>query len=577
MRTSQFLLATVKETPADAEIVSHQLMIRAGMIRQVAAGIYNWLPLGLRVVRKIEQIVREEMNRAGAQEMLLPAVQPAELWQQSGRWDEYGPELLRMVDRHKRDFCFGPTHEEVITSLLRNEIRSYRQLPANFYQIQTKFRDEIRPRFGVMRAREFIMKDAYSFDVNQAGLQQSYDLMFEAYSRIFTRFGLEFRSVEADSGAIGGSVSCEFHVLADSGEDAIATCRRCGYAANLELVACPPPGEQRPEPKTALTKVDTTGLYNIDDVCKHLAVDATQSAKTLVVKGVDRPVALVLRGDHELNAIKAEKLSQVMKPLQLASVDEVKRATGCEPGSIGPVGLSIPIFVDHCATLLSDFTCGANEADKHLTGVNWGRDLPEPQSVDLRTAQAGEGCPTEVVPGEWCSGVLEIRRGIEVGHIFQLGTKYSKAMDATCLDQNGDKVPMCMGCYGIGVTRIAAAAIEQNFDKAGIIWPDPLAPFDVCMVPIGYQKSKEVAQVANELYEKLRDAGFAVLMDDRRERPGVMFADMDLVGIPHRLVIGERGIKQGIVEYKSRRTGDTQDIALDSLVDTLSELRGAFS
>lgn len=575
MRTSQLLLATVKETPTDAEIVSHQLMVRAGMIRKVAAGIYNWLPLGLRVVRKVENIVREEMNRAGAQEVLLPAVQPAELWQQSGRWDEYGPELLRITDRHDRAFCFGPTHEEIITSLLRNEIRSYRQLPANFYQIQTKFRDEIRPRFGVMRAREFIMKDAYSFDIDQTGLRRSYDIMYDAYSRIFSRFGLEFRSVAADSGAIGGSVSCEFHVLAESGEDAIATCTSCDFAANLELVASASTDDQRGAPESDLTKVDTKGLYTIDKVCEHLHIAPQQSAKTLVVRGVEGPVALVLRGDDDLNAIKAEKLPEVAKPLQLADRDEVRRATGCEPGSVGPVGLNIPVIADHRAALLFDFTCGANEADTHLMDVNWARDLPEPRQADLRMAKAGEPCPTKNPAKESCPGVLEIRRGIEVGHIFQLGTKYSEAMDATCLDESGNKTPMHMGCYGIGVTRIVAAAIEQNYDESGIIWPDPITPFDVCVIPIGFHNSKEIERVAENVYAKLGDAGFDVLLDDRRERPGVMFADMELVGIPHRLVIGERGLKHGIIEYKSRRNGSPQDVPVDSLVDTLVELRDA--
>ena len=567
MRTSQFLLATVKETPSDAEIISHQLMLRAGMIRKLAAGLYTWLPMGLRALRKVERIVREEMDRAGAQEVLMPAVQPAELWQESGRWDQYGPELLRLTDRHRREFCFGPTHEEVITDLIRRELRSYRQLPANFYQIQTKFRDEIRPRFGVMRAREFLMKDAYSFHVDEASLRETYQIMHETYSRIFRRVGLEFRAVAADSGAIGGSASHEFHVLADSGEDAIAICSACDYAANIELAPALPPVGKRASATVAMQGIATPGQHSIEEVSKYLKVNPAATVKTLLVKGVGGVIALVLRGDHELNVVKAEKLPQVMKPLVFVTPGEVELAAGCEPGSIGPVGLKIPVIADESATRLSDFVCGANVNGEHLTGVNWGRDLPEPIVADIRNVQPGDPCPRST--DHACKGTLDIRRGIEVGHVFQLGTKYSAAMNATVLDEAGRATIMPMGCYGIGVSRIVAAAIEQNHDANGIIWPDAIAPFEIALVPIGYQKSARAKEATDKLYSVLRNAGFDVLLDDRNERPGVMFADMDLIGIPHRLVVGEKGLDKGVVEYKGRRDEKPQDLALDDLIGQL--------
>ncbi len=562
MRVSRFLLSTVRETPAEAETVSHQLMLRAGMIRKLAAGIYTWLPLGLRVLRKVEAIVREEMNRAGAQEVLMPAVQPAELWQESGRWEQYGPELLRLQDRHRRDFCFGPTHEEVITDLIRREIKSYRQLPANFYQIQTKFRDEIRPRFGVMRAREFLMKDAYSFHVDEASLRETYDVMHAAYTRIFTRIGLQFRPVEAATGQIGGSRSHEFHVLADAGEDAIAICNTCDYAANVELAAAWPPLGKRPAPGAALETVDTPGSHTIEEVSRFLGIDPRTTAKTLLVRGTGGVVALVLRGDHELNPLKAERLPQVAKPLALVTPGEVEVAAHCEPGSIGPVGLSIPVIADESAARLADFVCGANENGKHLRHVNWGRDLPEPIVADIRNVVPGDPCPAN--DGR-CPGTLDIRRGIEVGHIFQLGTKYSEAMQATVLDEAGRAVVMPMGCYGIGVSRVVAAAIEQNHDERGIHWPDAIAPFGIALVPIGYHKSPAVRAAADDLYHALSGAGFEVLLDDRNERPGVMFADMDLIGIPHRLVLGDKGLARGVAEYKGRRDKEPRDIALDQV------------
>lgn len=562
MRTSQFLLSTLKETPADAEIISHQLMLRAGMIRRVAAGVYNWLPLGLRVLRKVETVIREEMDRAGAQELLMPAIQPAEFWQESGRWEEYGPELLRLTDRHQREFCFGPTHEEVITDLIRREIRSYRQLPATFYQIQTKFRDEIRPRFGVMRAREFLMKDAYSFHSNTESLDQTYDIMHDAYSRIFTRLGLEYRPVEADSGAIGGNASHEFHVLADAGEDGLVICPECDYAANVEQAPALPSIGKRPAPALEMETIDTPGQHSIEQISSFLGIQPEQTVKTLLVHGADSPVALLLRGDHQLNEIKAEKLPMVLKPLAMLSPAEVKQATGCAPGSVGPVGLEIPVIADESALRLADFVCGANQDDKHLTGVNWGRDLPEPELADLRNIVEGDPCPR-------CDGEVIIRRGIEVGHIFKLGTKYSESMNATCLDQNGKAVIMPMGCYGIGVSRVVSAAIEQSHDEKGIIWPPNLAPFDAVIVPIGYHKSEQVSKVCDELYNDLSEAGLNVLLDDRNERPGVMFADMELIGIPHRIVIGERGLKNGFVEYKSRTEDEAQDIALSDITSHL--------
>jgi prolyl-tRNA synthetase len=569
MRSSRFLLATLKETPTDAEIISHQLMLRAGMIRRVAAGVYDWLPLGLRVLRKIETIVREEMNASGAQEVLLPAVQPAELWQESGRWDDYGPELLRLTDRHQRDYCFGPTHEEIITALAKSEIQSYRQLPTNFYQIQTKFRDEIRPRFGVMRAREFIMKDAYSFDIDPKGMGESYNVMYRAYERIFSRLGLEAQAVEADSGAIGGNFSHEFHVMADSGEDGIALCPEADYSANVEKVDLPPSPGKRSTPTGELKTVDTPGQHTIENLCAFLTIKPDQTLKTLLVDGVDgNPVALLLRGDHELNALKAERLDEVATPVRMTSPDAIRTAVGVEPGSIGPVGLKLTVIADHSVLTLADFTCGANSDGRHFKNVNWGRDLPLPRGEDLRKAVDGDPCPADR------SKEIRVRRGIEVGHVFQLGTKYSESMQATVLDENGETNVLHMGCYGIGVTRIVAAAIEQNHDKNGIIWPSPIAPFDVCIVPIGLDKSKPVADTVKDLYQQLIDAGFEVLLDDRNERPGVMFAEMDLIGIPHRLVISERGLKNGTVEYQNRRIGNSTDYPLLDLVVTLAELTG---
>jgi prolyl-tRNA synthetase len=570
MRTSQYLLATEKETPADAEIISHQLMLRAGMIRKLAAGLYTWLPLGLRVLRKVEAIVREEMDRAGAQELLMPAVQPAELWQESGRWEQYGSELLRLRDRHAREFCFGPTHEEVITDLCRRELRSYKQLPANFYQIQTKFRDETRPRFGVMRAREFLMKDAYSFHLDQDSLQQTYDVMYDTYSRIFTRLGLEFRPVQADTGSIGGNASHEFHVLADSGEDAIAFSSVSDYAANVELAEALAPAGERPAAAAAMQTVDTPEVHSIDEVCAFLQVNAADTVKTLLVNGengdgeLEGVVALVLRGDHELNTIKAEKLSGVAAPLTFADEDAIRAAARCGAGSIGPVGLSIPVLVDRAAAHLADFVCGANEDGKHLRGVNWGRDLAEPLAVDIRNVVEGDPSPDG-------KGTLSIKRGIEVGHIFQLGDKYANAMNATVLDEQGKSVVMTMGCYGIGVSRVVASAIEQNHDDNGIIWPDAIAPFQVALLPMNMHKSQRLREAVEQLHDELQAAGFEVLMDDRKERPGVMFADMELIGIPHRLVVGERGLDAGTLEYKGRRDTDKQDIPLAGVIDFLKE------
>ena len=554
MRLSQFPLSTLKENPADAEIVSHQLMMRAGMLRKQAAGVYSWLPLGLRVLRKVEAIVREEMDRAGALELLMPAVQPAELWQESGRWELYGPELLRITDRHNREFCFGPTHEEVITDIARREIRSYKQLPVTYYQIQTKFRDEIRPRFGIMRAREFLMKDAYSFHADQASLETTYQVMYDTYTRIFTRLGLEFRPVQADSGAIGGNVSHEFHVLADSGEDAIAFSTDGDYAANVERAEAIPPAAGRPAASAALATTDTPGQHTIEEVSSYLDVAPRQCLKTLLVEGSDGGVvALVLRGDHELNVVKAEKLPAVASPLQFAGDAQIQATAACAAGSLGPAGLSIPVIADHAAAQLADFVCGANIDGRHHTGVNWGRDLPEPECADLRNVVSDDPSPDG-------KGTLEIARGIEVGHIFQLGTKYSEAMKATVLDEQGKELPMIMGCYGIGVSRIVAAAIEQNHDAQGMIWPAAIAPYQVALLPMNMKKSQRVREAVNALYEELRATGIEVLLDDRPVRPGVMFSDMELIGIPHRVVIGEKNLDRDLVEYKARRDSDSQDI-----------------
>ena len=570
MRTSKFLIATLKETPADAEIISHQLMLRAGMIRKVAAGIYNWLPMGLRVVRKVEKIVREEMDKSGAQELLMPAVQPAELWQQSGRWEMYGGELLRMQDRHGRDFCMGPTHEEVITTLIANEIRSYKQLPVNFYQIQTKFRDERRPRFGVMRAREFIMKDAYSFHLDHASLQETYDLMHATYSTIFSRLGLGFRAVDADNGSIGGSASHEFHVLADSGEDAIAVCDKYDYAANVELAEAMQVGGERPAPSHSMQRVDTPGQHTIAAICEFLGLPVESTIKTLLVKGAESPVvALVLRGDHELNELKAEKHPLIAVPLEWASDEEIQTSVGCSPGSIGTVELNVSVIADRSAANLADFVCGANQDDVHLTGVNWGRDCPEPEVFDLRSVVQGDIC-ARADGDQSDASKLDITRGIEVGHIFQLGTKYSEAMNATCLDNNGKAATMPMGCYGIGITRIVAAAIEQNNDPRGIIWPEAIAPFQLVITPIGYQKSEQVKALADQLYNDLSELGVEVLLDDRKERPGIMFADADLMGIPHRLVIGEKSLANNEVEYKSRRSDDSENVPTAELMAFLT-------
>jgi prolyl-tRNA synthetase len=564
MRLSQYPLSTLKETPADAEIISHQLMMRAGMLRKQAAGIYSWLPLGLRVLRKVEAIVREEMERAGALELLMPAVQPAELWEESGRWEQYGPELLRFHDRHQREFCFGPTHEEIITDIVRREIRSYKQLPVNYYQIQTKFRDEIRPRFGVMRSREFLMKDAYSFHIDQESLEQTYQVMFDSYSRIFTRLGLDFRAVQADSGAIGGSVSHEFHVLADSGEDAIAFSSSGEYAANVERAEAIAPTGKRAAAAADMTVVDTPGQHTIDELCSFLKVPAKCCLKTLLVLGQEADVvALVLRGDHELNVIKAEQQPAVATPLQFASDEQIRQAIGCGTGSLGPVGLTVPVIVDHAAVHVADFVCGANEDGKHLTGVNWERDLPLPICTDLRNVVDGDPSPDG-------NGTLNIARGIEVGHIFQLGKKYSEAMKANVLDEQGKEQAMIMGCYGIGVSRIVAAAIEQNNDDSGMIWPDAIAPYQIALLPMNMKKSRRVREATETLYEELLAAGFEVLLDDRPVRPGVMFSDMELIGIPHRVVVGEKNLDQGMLEYKSRRDAESRDIPRADIVDFLN-------
>ncbi|HUW98720.1 MAG TPA: proline--tRNA ligase [Acidiferrobacter sp.] len=562
MRTQALLLATLKETPADAEIISHRLMLRAGMIRKLASGLYTWLPIGLRVLRKVEAVVRDEMNRAGAQEVLMPAVQPAELWEESERWQHYGPELLRLADRHGRSFCFGPTHEEVITDLARREIRSYRQLPMNFYQIQTKFRDEIRPRFGVMRAREFLMKDSYSFHADKASLAATYQDMYGAYQRIFTRLGLRFRAVRADTGSIGGDASHEFHVLADTGEDAIITCPACDYAANVELAQSAPPAA-RAAAACALQEVATGDAHAISAVAKVLGVTPDRILKAVFIKGDEGPIALFVRGDHEVHPIKAAKIPHALNPLVFASAEEILAAGGV-PGALGPSGLRIAVYADPAALALADFVCGANRPDTHLTGANWGRDFPEAEGFDLREVEAGDLCPQ-------CGAVLERGRGIEVGHIFQLGTKYSAKMSATFLTEAGEAQPFVMGCYGIGVSRVVAAAIEQNHDERGIIWPTPIAPFAVAIVPIGFNKSPQVAEAATQLYDLLRAADVDVLLDNRDERPGVLFGDMDLIGIPHRLVIGDRGLKAGVVEYKARRDNQPEDWPLDEVVARLNE------
>lgn len=565
MKASRFFLATLKEAPADAEIVSHQLMLRAGLIRRLAGGIYNYMPLGLRTIRKIEAIVRDEMNAAGAIELLMPSVQPAELWQESGRWTQYGAELLRLRDRHERDFVIGPTHEEVVTDLARREIKSYRQLPLNFYQVQTKFRDEIRPRFGVMRGREFIMKDAYSFDKDSAGLSMSYAKMFDAYMRIFTRLGLAFRAVAADNGSIGGSGSHEFHVIADTGEDAIAYCPDSDYAANVEAAEALPPAGSRPAPTEALTKTATPGQTKCEAVAAFLGIPLARTVKSLALAvdplspedGAPSIWLLLLRGDHELNEIKVRKLPG-LADYRFATEAEIVDTFGTPPGYLGPIGTTRPVtvLVDLSVARMSDFVCGANEAGYHLTGVNWGRDLPEPQTADLRNVVAGDPSPDG-------RGALALCRGIEVGHVFQLGTKYSTAMGATYLDENSTAQPLSMGCYGIGITRIMGAAIEQNFDARGIIWPAAIAPFEVVLCPLGYDRSETVRSAADALYAALLEAGVDVILDDRGERPGVMFADWELIGVPHRVVVGDRGLKEGKLEYQGRRDTEATLLPVD--------------
>jgi len=564
MRFTKFGLTTLRDTPSEAEIVSHQLMLRAGLIRRLASGLFTWMPLGLRILRKVEAIVREEMNRAGALELIMPAVQPAELWQESGRWDKYGNLLLRMHDRHEREYCFGPTHEEVITDIARRDIRSYKQLPVNFYQIQTKFRDEIRPRFGVMRAREFIMKDAYSFHVDQASLEEGYQIMHAAYTAIFERLGLEFRVVDADSGEIGGNRSQEFHVLADSGEDAIAWCDEDHFASNVETAAALEPAGSPSAPSLELEKVSTPNARSIEDLAAFLKVQPEQTLKTLIVEGDDEPVALILRGDAELNAIKAARLPGVADPLTMAEPAVVRKATGCEPGFAGPIGLKIPMHFDHATRVMSDFVCGANEVDMHLTGVNFGRDIDAPDTVDLRNVVAGD-------PSPGGKGTLSIARGIEVGHIFQLGTAYSEAMNASIQDKDGNNIFMSMGCYGIGITRIVSAAIEQNHDERGIIWPQPLTPFDVVLIPINMHRSEKLREAAEALYAELTERGIDVLFDDRDARPGVKFADAELIGIPHRLVISDRGLEAGELEYRHRRDDDSRMMKRDDALNLLTE------
>lgn len=567
MRTSQYLLSTLKETPADAVVISHQLMLRAGMIRRLASGLYTWLPLGLRVLRKAEAVVREEMNAAGALEVLMPAIQPAELWQESGRWEEYGPELLRLKDRHKREFCVGPTHEEVITDLARNELSSYRQLPINFYQIQTKFRDEIRPRFGLMRGREFIMKDAYSFHTDQASLQDTYDRMHQAYCNIFTRLGLNFRPVEADTGSIGGTGSHEFHVLAASGEDDIAFSTESNYAANIEKAEALPRENNRPAASEEALIVDTPDAKTIEQLAEQFSIAIEKTIKTLIVRGAKENtlVALIVRGDHTLNEIKAANHPAVASPLEFASDAEILDACGANPGSLGPKDLGIPCIIDRSVAFISDFAAGANQDGKHWFGLNWERDLDLPEIADLRNVVAGDPSPDG-------QGVLEIKRGIEVGHIFQLGTKYSESMNCTVMGEDGKPATLTMGCYGIGVSRVVAAAIEQNHDERGIIWPAALAPFDVAIVPMKYEKA-EVKEATDKLYEELTAAGFSVLLDDRDKKtsPGVKFADMELIGIPQRVVISERSLKEGTLEYKGRRDTDSQHIAIAQALDVISK------
>ena len=565
MRTSRFFVSTLKEAPSEAELVSHRLMLRAGLIRRLASGLYTWMPMGLKVLRKVEAVVREEMDAAGAIELLMPAVQPAELWQESGRWEFYGAELLRLKDRHQRDFCFGPTHEEVITDVARREVKSYKQLPLNFYQIQTKFRDEIRPRFGVMRAREFVMKDAYSFHADFESLEATYRVMHATYSRIFERLGLKFRAVAADTGSIGGTGSHEFHVLADSGEDAIAFCPDSDYAANVELAEGLFPEGKRQDGKMALSKMPTPGAKTIEEVATFMGITPDTLVKSLLVIQDDTPHLVLLRGDHQLNEIK---LGKILGDWRFATEEEVEKYMGCRPGYIGPVGSKVQVIADRAVSIMSDFVCGANENGHHLKGVNFGRDLDVPKFEDFRNVVDGDPSPDG-------KGALAICRGIEVGHIFQLRTKYSEKLQASFLDESGKSRIMEMGCYGIGVSRIVAAAIEQNHDNKGICFPDAIAPFKIAIVPIGMKKSDIVREAAESLYAKLVEAGMDVLLDDRDERPGVMFADMELIGIPHRIVVGERGLQAGQVEYQGRRDEAAKSIPILEAVSFLGQLCAA--
>ncbi len=568
MRVTKFPLYTLKESPADAELVSHQLMLRAGMIRRLASGLYTWLPTGLRVLRKVENIVREEMDRSGAVEVLMPSIQPSELWEESGRWDQFGPELLRIQDRHGRDYCYGPTHEEVITDIARRELRSYRQLPVNFYQIQTKFRDEIRPRFGVMRAREFSMKDAYSFHMTHECLQSTYEVMYKTYSRIFSRLGLRFKAVEADTGSIGGNVSHEFHVLAESGEDAIAFSTESDYAANVELAPTAPLQTGHSTSLQPLEKVATPEQHSIEDVCAFLDVPPDQVAKTLIVRSSSGSlIALILRGDHDLNAAKAQKLDDVADPLTFASEQEIQAMLGCKTGSLGPFGLDCPLIMDHAAYALENFICGANEDGFHFRGANWARDLArfnQHESRDLRKIVSGDASPDG-------KGLIQVKRGIEVGHIFQLGDKYSTALGASVLNKDGEEQIVKMGCYGIGVSRVVAAAIEQNFDKQGIIWPQSIAPFDISIIPISAKKSRRVIETSEWLYRELENSGLEVLYDDRELRAGLLFADHELIGIPHRIVVSERGLSQNSIEYKHRHDPQALQIPAESILQFIRD------
>ncbi|QYJ87322.1 proline--tRNA ligase [Shewanella mesophila] len=569
MRVSKYLLSTQKETPANAEVVSHQLMLRAGMIRRNASGLYSWLPTGLRVLRKVEAIVREEMNNAGAVEILMPMVQPADLWVETGRWEKFGPELLRFQDRHNRDFVLGPTHEEVITDIIRKEVNSYKQLPLNLYQIQTKFRDEVRPRFGVMRSREFLMKDAYSFHLDQETMDETYEAMYQAYSNILGRMGLAFRPVLADTGSIGGSMSHEFHVLANSGEDLIAYSTESDYAANIEKAEAPIPTEPRGAATMEMSIIDTPNAKTIEELVSQHGIAIEKTVKTIIVKGATEEaplVAVIIRGDHELNEVKVEKLDAVLAPFEMADEADIRKALGAGPGSLGPVGLTIPVYVDHSVNIMSDFAAGANQEGKHYVGINWERDLAEVAVADLRNVIEGEASPCG-------KGTIGLLRGIEVGHIFQLGTNYSESMGANVLDENGKSKTLLMGCYGVGVSRIVAAAIEQNNDDRGIIWPDAIAPFKVGILPMNMHKSHRVKDMAEQLYKDLNDAGIEVLFDDRKERPGVMFADMELIGLPHVIVIGDRNIDGGVFEYKNRRTGEKQDIPFDQIIDFIKSAK----